>query len=65
MFPDTFAPFLLGSDAVRAVFMQHHADLLDVAFWQTHKARIMAGQVHDVFLCEAGKRFKHPMSVVP
>ena len=31
VFPETFAPFLLGNPAVRRVFMQHHADLLDVA----------------------------------
>ena len=65
VFPETFAPFLLGNDAVRAVFMQHHADLLDAAFWQAHKARIMAGHVHDVFPYEAGKRFQHPLSAVP
>jgi len=65
VFPETFAPFLLGNDAVRAVFMQHHADLLDAAFWQAHKARIMAGHVHDVFPYDASKRFKHPLSAVP
>ncbi len=65
VFPETFGPFLLGNDAVRAAFMQHHADLLDAAFWQAHKARIMAGHVHDVFPYEASKRFKHPLSAVP
>jgi isocitrate dehydrogenase kinase/phosphatase len=34
VFPETFGPFLLGNDAVREVFMKHHADLLDVEFWQ-------------------------------
>jgi hypothetical protein len=34
---------------VREVFMKHHADLLDAAFWQAHKERILAGHVHDVF----------------
>ena len=57
VFPETFGPFLLGNDAVRAVFMQHHADLLDAAFWQEHKARIAAGHVHDVFPYERDKRF--------
>jgi len=37
VFPETFGPFLLGNPAVREVFMRHHADLLDVAFWQTQK----------------------------
>ncbi|HOB94594.1 MAG TPA: bifunctional isocitrate dehydrogenase kinase/phosphatase, partial [Aquabacterium sp.] len=59
VFPETFEPFLLGNPAVRAVFMQHHADLLDAAFWQGHKDRILAGHVHDVFPYEQHKRFVH------
>ncbi len=59
VFPETFAPFLLGNDAVKEVFMAHHADLLDAAFWQGHKERILAGHVHDVFPYEPSKRFTH------
>ena len=58
VFPETFGPFLLGNDAVREVFMKHHADLLDAAFWQGHKERIAAGHVHDVFPYDPDKRFK-------
>ena len=57
VFPETFGPFLLGNPAVREVFMRHHAELLDAAFWQSHKERIMAGHVHDVFPYENSKRF--------
>jgi isocitrate dehydrogenase kinase/phosphatase len=57
VFPETFGPFLLGNAQVREVFMAHHADLLDAAFWQAHKERILAGHVHDVFPYEPGKRF--------
>ncbi len=57
VFPETFEPFLLGNPAVRAVFMKHHAELLDAAFWQAHKERIQAGHVHDVFPYEASRRF--------
>lgn len=57
VFPETFGPFLLGNAAVRDVFMRHHADLLDPAFWQAHKERIAAGHVHDVFPYEREKRF--------
>ena len=57
VFPETFGPFLLGNAQVREVFMAHHADLLDVAFWQGHKERIAAGHVHDVFPYEPSKRF--------
>jgi isocitrate dehydrogenase kinase/phosphatase len=59
VFPETFAPFLLGNDSVRTVFMKHHADLLDAEFWQGHKERIAAGHVHDVFPYDADKRFRH------
>ncbi len=57
VFPETFGPFLLGNTAVREVFMKHHADLLEAAFWQSHKERIQAGYVHDVFPYELEKRF--------
>lgn len=57
VFPETFGPFLLGNDTVREVFMAHHADLLDPAFWQSHQASIQAGHVFDVFPYEQHKRF--------
>jgi len=57
VFPETFAPFLLGNPGIREVFMRHHADLLDAAFWQGHKERIAAGHVHDVFPYDESKRF--------
>jgi isocitrate dehydrogenase kinase/phosphatase len=58
VFPETFGPFLLGNAWVRKVFMAHHADLLDAAFWQAHKERILAGHVFDVFPYEQDKRFR-------
>jgi len=63
VFPETFGPFLLGNPRVREVFLRHHAELLDPAFWQGHKERILAGHVHDVFPYEPGRRFeqqRHP-----
>jgi isocitrate dehydrogenase kinase/phosphatase len=62
VFPESFAPFLLGNPAVREVFMKHHADLLEASFWQGHKERIQAGYVHDVFPYERERRFsrRHP-----
>jgi len=59
VFPETFGPFLLGNPAVREAFMAHHADLLDAAFWQSHKERIQAGQMLDVFPYDEAQRFKH------
>jgi isocitrate dehydrogenase kinase/phosphatase len=57
VFPETFGPFLLGNDAVREVFMKHHGDLLDPGFWQSHQARIRAGQMLDVFPYDNERRF--------
>ena len=59
VFPETFGPFLLGNPTVREVFMKHHADLLEAGFWQSHKERIKAGHVHDVFPYEPQKRFAY------
>jgi isocitrate dehydrogenase kinase/phosphatase len=49
VFPEQFERFLLGDPAIRRVFMQHHAELLTRAWWQSHKERILAGIVEDVF----------------
>jgi isocitrate dehydrogenase kinase/phosphatase len=64
VFPETFGPFLLGNPKVREVFMKHHADLLDAAFWQAHKERILAGHVHDVFPYDPAKRFRRQRRTV-
>ena len=64
VFPETFGPFLLGNALVRAVFMEHHADLLDAAFWQGHQQRILNGYVHDVFPYDAGRRFNAAANVL-
>jgi isocitrate dehydrogenase kinase/phosphatase len=62
VFPETFGPFLLGDPRVRSIFMKHHADLLDVTFWQSHKDRILDGYVHDVFPYDRSRRFKNLMT---
>jgi isocitrate dehydrogenase kinase/phosphatase len=49
VFPEQFEKFLLGNEKIRQVFMQHHADLLTRDYWQSHKERILAGVVEDVF----------------
>ena len=64
VFPETFAPFLLGNPVVREVFMRHHADLLDPAYWQSHKERIRQGHVYDVFPYERRRRFSQLRSSI-
>ncbi len=63
VFPETFGRFLLGNPQVREVFLRHHADLLDPAFWQAQQQRIRAGQVIDVFPYDTAKRFARPAAV--
>ena len=59
VFPEEFATFLLGNDAVRKSFNQHHADLLSEAFWNQTKSRIAAGHVEDVFPYPESMRFRN------
>lgn len=49
VFPEQFEKFLLGNDKIRGYFLKYHADLLTRAYWQSHKERIQAGVVEDVF----------------
>jgi isocitrate dehydrogenase kinase/phosphatase len=49
VFPEEFGTFLLGDPRVRSIFLQHHGDLLDPAFWQRKQERIRAGLLEDVF----------------
>ena len=58
VFPETFAPFLLGNPRVREAFLRHHADLLTPEFWQEHQARIRRGEVLDFFPYGAHRRFE-------
>jgi isocitrate dehydrogenase kinase/phosphatase len=58
VFPETFGEFLLGNPKVRAAFMRHHADLLDVTFWQEHQSRIREGYLYDVFTYDVSRRFR-------
>ena len=58
VFPETFAPFLLGNPAVREVFMARARR--PARCRRSGKAtseEILAGYVHDVFPYEAQKRF--------
>ena len=59
VFPEEFGTFLLGNRAVREIFMRHHAELLEPAFWQRSQQRIRAGLLDDVFPYPDSLRFKH------
>jgi len=62
VFPEEFATFLLGDTRVREIFLKHHADLLDAAFWQERQARIRGGTLEDVFPYADALRFRHRLA---
>jgi isocitrate dehydrogenase kinase/phosphatase len=57
VFPEEFATFLLGDPKLRALFMRHHADLLEPDFWQDCQRRIEAGEIVDFFPYPESLRF--------
>ena len=57
IFPEEFASFLLTSPKIRAAFMRHHADLLDVGFWQQAQEDIRRGTIRDFFPYPEALRF--------
>ncbi len=58
IFPETFAPFLLGHPRVREVFLRLHADLLTPEFWQRTQKRIRRRELIDFFPYGADRRFE-------
>jgi isocitrate dehydrogenase kinase/phosphatase len=57
VFPEQFAPFLLGDPRIRAALLRQHADLLTPEFWQVRQDRIRAGIMEDVFPYPLERRF--------
>jgi len=57
IFPEEFATFLLTSPKIRTAFMRHHADLLDVGFWQQAQEDIRRGTIRDFFPYPEALRF--------
>jgi isocitrate dehydrogenase kinase/phosphatase len=59
VFPEEFAPFLLGDPRVRKVFLEHHAELLEADYWDGIRRRIAAGHIEDVFPYPESLRFRN------
>jgi isocitrate dehydrogenase kinase/phosphatase len=49
VFPEEFNAFLVPSGEVRNTFLQAHADLLGIEFWQGVQRRLAQGEIVDVF----------------
>ena len=59
IFPEQFSQFLGLQGPLRQVFMQHHADLLDAAYWRSIQERHKRGEIVDIFPYRQSRRFKH------
>lgn len=57
VFPEQFEPFLVAEPRSRAIFFEHHRDLLDPAFWSGKQALLRAGVQEDVFPYPEEARF--------
>jgi len=49
VYPEQFASFLVTGHQAREAFLEHHADLMDPAFWAGKQERVSAGLQDDVF----------------
>ena len=49
VFPEEFRRFMRLPRGLNDTFLQHHADLFDLAFWQDLQARLQAGELLDIF----------------
>jgi isocitrate dehydrogenase kinase/phosphatase len=59
VFPEEFLPFLLPVGPLRETFLEHHAELLEAAFWQRMQERQQAGEVIDFFPYPAERRLRN------
>jgi isocitrate dehydrogenase kinase/phosphatase len=57
VFPEEFATFLLTDERNRAIFLRHHACLLDARWWQDLQRRIADGLVPEVLSYPQAVRF--------
>ena len=58
VFPEQFERFLVADPRAREIFLEHHADLMDPAFWNGKQERIRAGVLEDVFPYPEALRFR-------
>ena len=65
IFPEQFPTFLLPEGKPRDVFMKHHGDLADPAFWIAAQERCRAGEQGDLFPYPQELRFSRRFAAVP
>ena len=60
VFPEEFATFLLTNRQVREIFVAHHGELLDAAWWQEIQRGIDSGEVAEVLSYPSDARLPPP-----
>ena len=58
VFPEQFASFLVTDPDAREIFLEHHADLMDPAFWSGKQEQLRAGLHEDVYPYPEEIRFR-------
>jgi isocitrate dehydrogenase kinase/phosphatase len=56
VFPEEFVRFLGLTGPLRDLFLEHHGDLFDVAFWRRTQEAIAAGEFFHIFPYERSQR---------
>ena len=56
-FPEQFEHFVINHPRVRAVFLEHHSDLLSPAFWKKMQQDVINKKRHDIFPYRQSFRF--------
>jgi isocitrate dehydrogenase kinase/phosphatase len=64
IFPEEFRHFLGLQEPLRSIFMRRHADLFDAEFWNRLQARLVAGEVIDIFPYDQSKRLQAECALV-
>jgi isocitrate dehydrogenase kinase/phosphatase len=60
VFPAEFGTFLGLDGALREVFLDHHADLLEVEFWRLMQERNRSGEIIDFYPYTERRRLRGP-----
>jgi len=58
-FPEQFEHFVINHPKVRALFLLHHSELLDPAYWKKIQNDIIEKKRHDVYPYRQSQRFCH------
>ena len=56
-FPEQFEHFVVSHPAIKAIFMRHHAELLEPTYWQSVLDGVVNNQRADIFPYDQDQRF--------